>query len=164
MCPGFTEQCGLKNGFKAISCYNNLHTINIIVNEQLCLDDKSRGSMLPAGRQSLQFYNEFIKWWSSANIFQCCPLFLQGTLGQHCQGTGAQCSCERWPSQSMSMQCGVLSMSTNSETGWCSIFPATGWVLPLEQTTRPWSSLGPSCQRSFFNSSQLFVQNMFYHS
>ena len=30
-------------------------------------------SMSPAGQQSLQFYNEFIKWWPSANIFQCCP-------------------------------------------------------------------------------------------
>ena len=29
--------------------------------------------MSPAGRQSLQFYNEVIKWWSSANNFQCCP-------------------------------------------------------------------------------------------
>ena len=28
-------------------------------------------SMLPAGQQCLQFYNEFIKWWPSANIFQC---------------------------------------------------------------------------------------------
>ena len=28
-------------------------------------------SMLLAGRQSLQFFNEFIKWWSSVNIFQC---------------------------------------------------------------------------------------------
>ena len=28
-------------------------------------------SMSPAGQQSLQFYNEFIKWWPSANIFQC---------------------------------------------------------------------------------------------
>ena len=30
-------------------------------------------SMSPAGRQSLQFYNECIKWWPSANNFQCCP-------------------------------------------------------------------------------------------
>ena len=30
-------------------------------------------SMSPAGRQSLQFYNEVIKWWPSANNFQCCP-------------------------------------------------------------------------------------------
>ena len=30
-------------------------------------------SMSPAGQQSLQFYNEFIKWWAEANIFQCCP-------------------------------------------------------------------------------------------
>ena len=30
-------------------------------------------SMSPAGRQSLQFYNEYIKWWPSANNFQCCP-------------------------------------------------------------------------------------------
>ena len=30
-------------------------------------------SMSPIGRQSLQFYNECIKWWPSANNFQCCP-------------------------------------------------------------------------------------------
>ena len=30
-------------------------------------------SLSPAGRQRLQFYNEFIKWWPSANNFQCCP-------------------------------------------------------------------------------------------
>ena len=28
-------------------------------------------SMSPAGRQSLQFHNEYIKWWPSANNFQC---------------------------------------------------------------------------------------------
>ena len=30
-------------------------------------------SLSPASRQRLQFYNEFIKWWPSANNFQCCP-------------------------------------------------------------------------------------------
>ena len=34
-------------------------------------------SMSPAGRQSLQFYNECIKWWPSANNFQCCRATLE---------------------------------------------------------------------------------------
>ena len=31
-------------------------------------------SMSPVGRQSLQFYNECIEWWPSANNFQCWTL------------------------------------------------------------------------------------------
>ena len=30
------------------------------------------------------------------------------------------------------------------------IFSVTGWVLPLEQTTQPWSSSAQSCTRSWF--------------
>ena len=41
--------------------------------QKLMLPGGRYRSMSPAGRQSLQFYNEYIKWWPSANNFQCCP-------------------------------------------------------------------------------------------
>ena len=40
-------------------------------------------SMSPAGPQSLQFYNEVMKWWPSANNFQCISDFLQNTNAAH---------------------------------------------------------------------------------
>ena len=55
------------------SCFSNRHCklATLSRRQKPMLPGGRYLSMLPAGRQSLQFYNELIKWWSSANIFQC---------------------------------------------------------------------------------------------
>ena len=51
------------------------------------LADRRYRSMSPAGRQSLQFYNEYIKWWPSANNFQYWKLLASAhhLIKPHCK-------------------------------------------------------------------------------
>ena len=56
-----------------ISYKNHCKLATLSPGQKPMLASRRYFSMSPASRQRLQFYNEFIKWWPSANNFQCCP-------------------------------------------------------------------------------------------
>ena len=71
MGPRTTHHCQGSIDFDTVNTHCKLATLS--PGQKPMLPSRRYFSMSPASRQRLQFYNEFIKWWPSANNFQCCP-------------------------------------------------------------------------------------------
>ena len=117
-------------------------------------------SLSPASRQRLQFYNEFIKWWPSANNFQCCPRAFGPRATLEIIGFGSPLDkASLYRSKPPSSKATLVDIPWGPERLFRPLLPGRQhWFTKTKSTTILWRAMSPGRQHCYSQRRQVVVR------